>query len=146
MIYQEIRNSILSRFQGQWGTRCKVDYPINKGEFSLDADDGKDYDHSEYWVRIRFVTGEATRAASGGLISIPGIITISLFIPLGDGTMKGHALAEAARRIFSGQSFEGINCKPSSFKEVSGPESSSEIDSTSHHINITTPFRMVTHN
>lgn len=103
--------AILTRFKSQWADRTPVAWP---NVSFTPPEEGP-------WVRLDIVWGDAepsTMGQSGGKRNtIPGVVFVNVFAPIGKGRGAINAEADAARNVFNRFEVSGVR-----FNVPSGPE------------------------
>lgn len=132
MSYALEQGYIRARFATAWGATTPVAWPNEDFEETPAGE----------WVRLTVLTGEGVVASVGTpekLYRFPGLISIQVFVPLGDGDGRAMELADIVAGIFQSTRFggaanHGILCGAASVKVVGRGE-------THYQVNVNTPYR-----
>ena len=106
MGFQAIEQTIRERFEAQWPT-LQPDVPYvfdNQGKGDPSSQ------NNTAWVRLTVLMGNSSQAEMGNKQRWrrPGVVTVQIFIPTGDGTGLATELGDSVRDIFEGVTISGV--------------------------------------
>lgn len=126
MSYQATHNAIRTRFAAQW-TTTPIAYP--NVEFTPPAGDTG-------WVRLTIEDADAFQVSMGAPTNFyrhPGLIIVSVFVPLNRGDKQALEYADSIAAIFRSWQTTGIRACAPTVKRI-GP------DDKWYHVNVVVPF------
>lgn len=113
MTIDEARQAIYDRFKSEWGTRTIYTFAGEKF-----TEPGPDVDWVRLSVRHRGGGQETLGPKTGRKYRRFGGIFVQVFTPVGKGEKAGSSHAHAARVIFEGESFGGVDTDNGEIKEI----------------------------
>lgn len=130
MTFASAHAAIRSRFSSEWGSTTPIQWPNT----SFEVPDGA------AWVRLVIADTDADQVSMGdpgnNLHRHPGLVTVMIFTPVGEGDGESVALSDSAAAVFRGweHSSSGVLFQRPPFRRVISA------DGPTYHANVICPF------
>ena len=137
MSFADDANTIRGRFAAEWTTLrpgTPVAYDNTPFDPALDAVDG--LGNPIPWVRLTVIPGDGFQASLGTprVWRSTGVVSVQVFVPVGEGDGAANELADDAASVFRGVLDAGLTFRAPALTRV-GPEGAW------YQINVATPYQ-----
>jgi hypothetical protein len=137
MSFADDANAIRSRFATEWPP-LRPTVPVAYDNAAFDpAADARDADGDPApWVRLTIIPGDGFQASLGTprVWRSTGLVTVQVFVPLGQGDGLARELADDVAGLFRGVSLSGLIFRAPSLTRIGA-------DGAWYQINVATPYQ-----
>ncbi len=118
MGYAAIEQTIRERFEAQWPTSFSPEVP------HIHDNSGQEPNKNSPFVRLTILQGDAFQVEMGVTRRWrrPGVVTVQIFIPVGQGTGDATVFGDTVRDIFEGRTISGVIFRATSVQRLGRSE------------------------
>ncbi len=137
MTFTADANAIRTHFDAEWlGLRPEAPVAYDNIAFDPAVDAVDAFGNPVPWVRLTLIPGDGFQASLGTpkVWRSTGVVSVQIFVPVGQGDGTARELADDAAGVFRGQLVEGVTFRAPSLTRI-GPEGAW------YQINVATPYQ-----